>query len=89
MLKPNFPGMENIKADEGLLFINMLKNDGCTASEITDFLTGIDECLTIQKSASIVDRFKGKKKHNKSSAKDLIYERASRIELSQFSVNKL
>jgi len=74
--------MENIMADEGLLFIKTLKSDGHNASEISDFLTTIDECLTIQKTASIVDRFAGKMKHNRRKAKDLIYERAAQLDLS-------
>lgn len=82
MQKPKFPGTLNIKADEGLLMINMLKRDGHNAKQILSFIEGIDQCLTFQKSAAIIDKFKGKKRHNRSSARDIIYERACKIELN-------
>lgn len=81
MKNTKFPGTVNINVDEGLLMMKVLKKDGSSAKQILSFIEGIDDCLTLQKTASILDRFKGKKRYNRSSARDLIYERACKIEI--------
>lgn len=80
MSKLLFPGTNNIKVDEGLVMIKVLKQEGCDAKQIVSFLEGIDDCLGLLKTASIINRFRGKRKIGKSAA-DIIYERMLQIHI--------
>lgn len=75
-----FPGMINITVREGMVMIKIMKQDGCTAKEVMSFLKGIDDSLTLLKTASVINRFRGKRNIGKSAA-DLIYERLMQIEI--------
>lgn len=76
-----FPGMSNISYKEGALMIKVLKQEGCAeAKKVMSFLEGIDDALTLQKTASIVDRFRGKRVGAKKS-RDLIYDRLMQIDI--------
>lgn len=77
--KTIFPGMTCMTVGEVKTWGKVLKDDGCNSEEILDFIQGIDDCLNIQKKASIINRFVGKAKWNRKVAKDLIYERAIKI----------
>lgn len=80
MSKPIFPGTDNIKADEGLIMIKVLKQEECNAKQIVSFLEGVDDCLYMLKMSSVINRFRGKRKIGKSAA-DIIYERMMQIEI--------
>lgn len=76
-----FPGMTNITVKEGLIMIKVLKQEGIKDSEkVMSFLEGVDEALSIQKSASIINRFKGKRKVGKN-AREVIYDRLMQIDI--------
>lgn len=81
MKKLKFPGMHNITAKEGLIFIKVLKTEGVKdPKKVISFLDGIDDALTLQKSASIINRFRGKRKIGKG-ASEIIHDRLMQIDL--------
>lgn len=80
MSKPIFPGTSYINIDEGITLIKVLKQEGCNAKQIVSFLEGIDDCLGMLKMASVINRFRGKRKIGKS-ASDIIYERMMQIDV--------
>lgn len=76
-----FPGCTNVTNQEAVIMIKVLKKEGETnVKNIMSFIEGIDEALTIQKSAAIFDRFRGKKNVGKKS-RDLIYDRLMKIDV--------
>ena len=79
MSKQKFPGMNNINTDEAAVWVEVFPN--ASPKELLDFLHGIDDCFAIQKSASIVSRFDGKRRTSKVHYKTIIYERAMRINI--------
>lgn len=73
--------MSNITAKEGMIFIKVLKQEGIKdPKKVMSFLDGIDDALTLQKSASIINRFRGKRKIGKK-ASDIIYDRLMQIDI--------
>ncbi|SFL09572.1 hypothetical protein SAMN05216357_112105 [Porphyromonadaceae bacterium KH3CP3RA] len=81
MKQLKFPGMNNITAKEGLVMIKVLKREGVTdAKKVMSFMEGIDDALTLQKSASIINRFRGKRKIGKS-ASQIIHDRLMMIDI--------
>ena len=88
MDRRTFPGFSQMSVSEVKVFAKMLKKDGYIAAEIMDFLEGIDKCLTLQASASIINRFAGKRKHNNKKARDIIHDAAMQIPIPERFINQ-
>lgn len=61
------------------VFARILKDDGYTTEESLEFLQGLDRCLTIQASAAMINRFVGKAKWNRKTARHLLFKTAMQI----------
>lgn len=69
------------------VFAKTLAKDGFTTKEAMDFLKGIDDCLSVQASQSIINRFTGKKKWSKK-ARQIIYDTAMQIPIPDRFLNE-
>lgn len=79
MDRKTFPGLSSMTVSEVRVWAKMLKTEGYTPEEALDYIQGIDCCLNVQANMSIINRFAGKKKHNKANAREILAETALRI----------
>lgn len=83
MDRKTFPGFSQMTTSEVKIFAKSLKSDGYTTEEALDFMEGVDKCLSIQASASIINRFAGKSSWNKKKAKQILFETANQIPIPE------
>ncbi|MBF0578186.1 hypothetical protein [Dysgonomonas sp. GY617] len=79
MDRTTFPGFSQMTTSEVKVFAKSLIDEGYTTEEALDFMEGIDRCLNILASASIINRFAGKAKWNRKSARQLLFDTAMQI----------
>jgi hypothetical protein len=83
MDRKTFPGFSQMTTSEVMVFAKTLKEDGYTTEEALDFMEGIDTCLSIQASASIINRFSGKASWNRKTARQIVYDTALQIPIPE------
>lgn len=81
MNKTIFPGLSAMTVDEVRVMGKICREEGDTPEKILEIINCIDECLTILKSASIVNRMRGKRKWNQQSARDIVAQRVLQTNL--------
>lgn len=69
------------------VFARTLIDDGYTTEESLEFMEGIDRCLNIQASASLINRFAGKAKWNRKTARELLFDTAMQIPIPERFLN--
>lgn len=74
-----FPGLSQMTTSEVKVFAKSLIKEGFTSEEALDFMEGIDRCLSIQVSFSLINRFAGKSKWNKKTARQILHDTAMQI----------
>lgn len=74
MNRKTFPGFSQMTASEVTVFAKTLIADGYTPEEALDFMEGIDNCLVVQASAALINRFTGKSKWNKKTARQVLFD---------------
>ncbi len=79
MDRTTFPGFSRMTISEVKVFAKMLVEDGYTPEEALEYIEGIDKCLTVQASMSLINRFAGKATWNKKTARDVLFETAMQI----------
>ena len=79
-------GFSNIRLNEFAVWAKVLKD--LTPESALDFIQAVDDCLSIQEAASIHNRFAGKRKYNRKTARDLIYDRMHQVELTTRTIKK-
>lgn len=89
MDRKKFPGMSQMTNSEVKVFAKSLKADGYTTEEALAYMEGIDQCLNIQASAAIINRFVGKSKWNKKTARDIIHDTAMKIPIPERFENQI
>ena len=67
--------------DEVRVMGKICREEGDAPEKILKIINCIDECLTILKSASIVNRMRGKRKWNQQSARDIVAQRVLQTNL--------
>jgi hypothetical protein len=82
-----FPGFSRMTTPEVKVFAETLVREGYTPEEALDFMEGIDRCLSIQASASIINRFAGKAKWNRKTARQVLFETAMQIPIPERFLN--
>jgi len=87
MDRRKFPGLTQMTMSEVKVFAKSLVDDGYTPEEALEYIEGIDRCLTIQASASIINRFVGKAKWNKKTARQLLFDTAMQIPIPERFLN--
>lgn len=81
MNKTIFPGLSAMTVDEVRVMGKIYREEGDTPEKILEIINCIDECLTILKSASIVNRMRGKRTWNQQSARDIVAQRVLQTNL--------
>ncbi|MDR1716469.1 MAG: hypothetical protein LBS20_11560 [Prevotella sp.] len=87
MDRKTFLGFSQMTTSEVSVFAKTLINDGYTLEEALDFMEGIDRCLVIQASASLINRFAGKAKWNRKTAKQVLFDTAMQIPIPERFIN--
>lgn len=87
MDRKTFPGFTRMTTSEVKVFAKTLIKDGYTMEEALNFMEGIDNCLNIQASASIINRFCGKRKYNSKKARDILHGAAMLIPVPKRFLN--
>ncbi len=80
MSKEKFPGLNNMTVDEVRIMAKTCKAEGDSLEQIHEIINCIDDCLSIQKSAAMINNRKGKRVWNKTSARDVIATRVYNTE---------
>ena len=80
MTKEKFPGLNNMTIDEVRVMARVCKNDGCDTEKTLEYITCIDDCLTILRSAAMINRRRGKQR-NRVTARDVIEARIMQAKL--------
>lgn len=88
MDRKTFPGMSQMTTSEVKVFAKTLKDEGYTTEEALEFMEGIDRCLNIQASASMINRFSGRSKWNRKTAREVLFETAMQIPILERILNK-
>lgn len=88
MDRRKFPGMSQMTISEVKVFAETLVKDGYTTEEALEFMEGIDRCLNIQASASIINRFTGRAKWNRKTAREVLFEIAMQIPIPERFINE-
>lgn len=83
MSKTIFLGFNRMTTEEVAIWAKMLQKDGFTSQEIIAYLEGIDNCLTIQASMSILNSHRGKIKRNRITAKEVLYQAATNVPIPE------
>lgn len=78
MAKQKFPGLNNMTLDEVRVMARICKKDGCNTEKTLEFVTCIDDCLTILRSAAMINRHRGNQR-NRVTAKDVIVARIMQL----------
>lgn len=80
MTKEKFPGLNNMTIDEVHVMARVCKNDGCDTEKTLEYITCIDDCLTILRSAAMINRRRGNQR-NRVTARDVIEARIMQAKL--------
>lgn len=80
MAKQKFPGLNNMTIDEVRVMARVCKNDGCDTEKTLEYITCIDDCLTILRSAAMINRRRGNQR-NRVTARDVIEARIMQAKL--------
>lgn len=75
MSKKKFPGLTNMTVDEVRIMAKTCKAQGDSLEQIHEIVNCIDDCLSIQKSAAMINNRRGKRAWNKMSAREVIVAR--------------
>lgn len=78
MTKEKFPGLNNMTIDEVRVMARVCRNDGCDTEKTLEFVTCIDDCLTILRSAAMINRRRGNQR-NRVTANDVIVARIMQL----------
>ena len=75
MSKEKFPGLTNMTVDEVRIMAKTCKAEGDSLEQIHEMINCIDDCLSIQKNAAMINSRRGKRAWNKITARDVIVAR--------------
>jgi len=87
MDKKTFPGFSRMTVSEVKVFAKTLLDEGYTHEEALDYMEGIDRCLNIQASTALINRFVGKAKWNRKTARQILFETAMQIPIPERFLN--
>jgi len=83
MDRQTFPGFSRMTVSEVKIFAKTLMADGYTPEEALDFMEGIDNCLVVQASAALINRFAGKSKWNRKTARQVLFNTAMMVPIPE------
>lgn len=74
MMKDKFPGLNNMTVEEVRVMAKVCKTEGDDTNTTLEYINCIDDCLTIMKSAAMINRLRGNQKR-RVTAKNVIEAR--------------
>ena len=88
MDRQTFPGLSQMTTSEVKVFAKTLVADGYTPEEALAFMEGIDKCLSVQASAAMINRFAGKSKWNRKTARQVLFDTAMQVPIPERFINQ-
>lgn len=79
--KTIFPGLSIMTVEEVRVMAKACQTEGDSPEKISEIINCVDDCLSILKSASIINRMRGKRKWNQQSARDIVAQRVLQTDL--------
>ncbi|RHH14469.1 hypothetical protein DW228_06620 [Bacteroides fragilis] len=79
--KNTFPGLNNMTVAEVRVMAKVCRSEGDSPENISEIINCVDDCLSILKSASIINRMRGKRKWNQQSARDIVAQRILQLDI--------
>lgn len=79
--KTVFPSLANMSVEEVCVMAKVCCNAGDSPQKTSEIINCVDDCLSILKSASIINRMRGKRKWNQQSARDIVAQRVLQTDL--------
>lgn len=79
--KTVFPGLANMTVEEVRVMAKVCHDEGDSTENISEIINCVDDCLSILKSASIINRMRGKRKWNRQSARDIVAQRILQLDI--------
>lgn len=79
--KTIFPGLSIMTVEEVRVMAKVCQVEGDNPEEISEIINCVDDCLSILKSASIINRVRGKRAWNRLGARDIVAQRVLQLNL--------
>ena len=79
--KTIFPGLSIMTVEEVRVMAKVCQAEGDNPEKISEIINCMDDCLSILKSAAIINRMRGKRKWNRQSARDIVAQRVLQTDL--------
>lgn len=82
MNKTLFPGLSIMTVEEVRIMAKVCEKEGDGPEKTLEIINCVDDCLAILKSASVINKMRGKRKQNRFSAREVVAERVLRLNLT-------
>lgn len=81
MNKTVFPGLSIMTVEEVRVMAKVCEKEGDDPEKALEIINCVDDCLAILKSASVINRMRGKRKQNRFSAREVVAERVLQLDI--------
>ena len=82
MNKTVFPGLSIMTVEEVRVMAKVCQTEGDDPQKTLEIINCVDDCLAILKSASVINKMRGKRKLNRFSVREVVAERALQLDLN-------
>lgn len=82
MNKIVFPGLSIMTVEEVRIMAKVCEKEGDDPEKTLEIINCVDDCLAILKSASIINKMRGKRKQNRFSVREVVAERVLQLDLN-------
>lgn len=79
--KTIFPGLSIMTVEEVRVMAKVCQAEGDNPEEISEIINCVDDCLSILKSASVINKMRGKRTWNRLGARDIVAQRVLQLNL--------
>lgn len=79
--KTIFPGLSIMTVEEVRVMAKVCQSEGDNPEEISEIINCVDDCLSILKSASVINKMRGKRAWNRLGARDIVAQRVLQLNL--------
>lgn len=79
--KTVFPGLSNMTVEEVRVMAKVCRSEGDNPEEISEIINCVDDCLSILKSAGIINKMRGRRSWNRLNARDIVAKRVLQLNI--------
>ena len=79
--KTVFPGLSIMTVEEVRVMAKVCEQEGDDPEKTLEVINCVDDCLAILKSASIINKMRGKRAWNRTNARDIVAQRVLQLNL--------